>query len=256
MLRSSLILFGHRGASARAPENTLAAFERAVRDGAGAIECDVQICADGTPVILHDATVDRTTDGRGAIARLTMAQVRRLDAGAWFDRRFRGERIPTLEEALEFARGRCLINLELKAAPGAGARAGDAAIAAAVAAALRRAGDRGPVLLSSFSAATLAATRAALPRARLALLASRSLRGLHAAHRRLRLHAVHPHLRLADARRFAAARREGLRIHVWTVNDPTLAARIAARGADGLMTDDPAAILGGGPRGDSRGDSR
>jgi glycerophosphoryl diester phosphodiesterase len=237
-------VFGHRGASARAPENTLAAFERALGDGADAIECDVQLCADGTPVILHDATVDRTTDGHGAIAALPIARVRRLDAGTWFDRRFRGERIPTLEEALEFARRRCLINLELKTAGAAGdaARAREGALAGAVAAALRRAGGHGPFLLSSFSGTTLAAARAILPRAPLALLLSRSQRGLRATHRRLRLDAVHPHVRLADPRRFAAARREGLRIHVWTVNDPSLAGRLAALGADGLMTDDPAAI--------------
>jgi len=242
-----LILFAHRGASARAPENTLAAFEQAVRDGAGAIECDVQTCADGRPVILHDATVERTTNGRGAIARMTLEEIRRLDAGAWFDPRFRGEPIPTLEETLEFARGRCLLNLELKSGGGArgggAARARDTLLAGTVAAVLRRV-VHGPILLSSFSSATLAAARAALPRAHLALLLSRSLRGLHAVHRHLRLHAVHPHLRLADPRRFAAARREGLRIHVWTVNDPGLTARLAGLGADGLMTDDPALFRG------------
>ena len=218
-----------------------------MRDGAGAIECDVQVCADGRPVIFHDATVDRTTDGRGPIARLTLDQIRRLDAGAWFDRRFRGEPIPTLEEALEFARGRCLLNLELKSGGGArggGVPARDTLLAGAVAGALRRVGDHGPVLLSSFSPATLAAARAVLPRLRLALLLSRSLRGLHAVHHHLRLHAVHPHLRLADRRRFAAARREGLRVHVWTVNDPGLTARLLLLGADGLMTDDPALFQG------------
>jgi len=240
--RRRLILFAHRGASARAPENTLAAFDRAVRDGAGAIECDVQLCADGRPVILHDTTVDRTTNGRGAVARMTLGQLRQLDAGSWFDRGFRGEPVPTLEETLEFARGRCLLNLELKSGSGTragGTRARDTALAGAVAAAMRRVGDHGPILLSSFSAATLAAARAVLPRVRLGLLMSRSLRGLHTVHRRLRLHAVHPHLRMADPRRFATVRREGIRIHVWTVNDPALSARLVTLGADGLMTDDP-----------------
>src|SRR6266704_6290544 len=134
----------HRGASARAPENTLAAFAEAVRLGANAIELDVHLTADGVPVVIHDGTVDRTTNGRGEVAAMTLKDLRRLDAGAWFSSRFRGERIPTLEESLEFARGRCAMNVEIKEPParkrtahGAAAAAPDA-VARAVALAVMR----------------------------------------------------------------------------------------------------------------------
>src|SRR3989442_9967523 len=80
----------HRGASARAPENTLAAFKEAIRLGADSIELDAHLSADGVPMVIHDDSVDRTTNGRGAVAALTCRSLRRLDAGAWFSSRFRG----------------------------------------------------------------------------------------------------------------------------------------------------------------------
>src|SRR5882672_9051969 len=169
----------HRGASARAPENTLAAFAEAVRLGANAIELDVHLTADGVPVVIHDGTVDRTTNGRGDVGRMTLKDLRRLDAGAWFSSRFRGERIPTLEEALEWARGRCGLNLEIKGpsgrrrtgAAGAGGAAGLPQVALAVARALRRTGFREPVIVSSFSPQALRAARAHMPHVRLGHLA-------------------------------------------------------------------------------------
>lgn len=234
--------FAHRGASARAPENTLAAFREAARLGADAVECDVQLCADGVPVILHDDTVDRTTDGRGAVARLTLPQIRKLDAGAWFASRFRGERIPTLEETLEFARGRIGLNLEVKETDlkGRGRGNGDAALVRALASAVRRTGFADFLVVSSFSPALLHRVRQAMPRARLGWLCSRSCRGLKRLQRRVDLFAFHPHQRLATPRRVRAAHDRGLRVFVWTVNDPAAMRRLVHLGCDGLMTDDPA----------------
>lgn len=244
--RAALLRIAHRGASARAPENTLAAFKEAIRLGADLIECDVHLSADGVPVIIHDDTVDRTTNGRGAVSALACARLRRLDAGAWFSSRFRGERIPTLEEALECARGRCGLNLEIKG-PSRRRRAGPSASAAglpevalAVARALRRTGFREQVIVSSFSPQALRAARAHMPHVRLGHLASRSLRGLRAAHRAVGLYTVHPHVRLAASRRVRLAHRLGLLVLFWTVNDLPLMRRLLALGCDGLMTDDPA----------------
>ena len=236
----------HRGASARAPENTLAAFREAVRLGANAIELDVHLSADGVPVVIHDDTVDRTTNGRGAVAAIAARDLRRLDAGAWFSSRFRGERVPTLEEALEFARGRCGLNIEIKEPASRGRHARGAAAAAtdsvapAVARAVTRTRFHDLLVISSFSSTALQQARAAMPRARLGLLVSRSLRGLRAAHRRVRLFSVHPHVRLAAARRVRRARRLGLVVVFWTVNDVKQMRRLIALGGDGLMTDDPA----------------
>lgn len=104
----------HRGASDRYPENTLLAFERALELQADAVECDVHLSADGEVVVIHDPTVDRTTDGHGEVAAMTLEELRRLDAGVRKHPRFAGQRIPTLSEVLEMVRGRAQIFIELK----------------------------------------------------------------------------------------------------------------------------------------------
>lgn len=102
----SLEIIAHRGYSARAPENTLAALEAAYQAGADAVEFDLHTAACGTPVLFHDAMLSRTTNGVGPVRRRTFAQLARLDAGGWFSQEFAGERIPSLDEALELCRGR------------------------------------------------------------------------------------------------------------------------------------------------------
>ncbi len=108
------LLVGHRGASAMAPENTMVSFERALADGADALEMDVWISADGHAVVIHDETVDRTTDGTGKVKDMSLADLRKLDAGSWFDPQFAGEKIPTLDEVLGWAAGKLRLILELK----------------------------------------------------------------------------------------------------------------------------------------------
>lgn len=104
----------HRGASDRYPENTLLAFEQALELGAEAVECDVHLSADGEVVVIHDPTVDRTTNGHGEVAAMTLEELRRLDAGIRRHPRFAGQRIPTLSEVLELVRGRAQVFIELK----------------------------------------------------------------------------------------------------------------------------------------------
>ncbi|MGC8875140.1 MAG: glycerophosphodiester phosphodiesterase [Chloroflexia bacterium] len=104
----------HRGASDKAPENTLVAFERALELGADALECDVHLSADGEVMVIHDETVDRTTDGHGTVSGMTLAELQQLDAGSWKDRRFAGQRIPTLAEVTELVRGRAQLFVELR----------------------------------------------------------------------------------------------------------------------------------------------
>src|SRR5213075_2825191 len=104
----------HRGASRKAPENTLAAFSRAIDDGADGIELDVRLTADGEIVVFHDSRLNRTTDGSGKIERCTLDELKRLSAGSWFHPVFGGESIPTLDQALELVRRRVGVNIELK----------------------------------------------------------------------------------------------------------------------------------------------
>jgi glycerophosphoryl diester phosphodiesterase len=105
---------GHRGAAAVAPENTIASFRRAVELGAQAVELDVQRTKDGHLVVMHDDTVDRTTDGTGHVAELTLARIRRLDAGSWNGTAFAGERVPTLDELGDALRPEILLFVEIK----------------------------------------------------------------------------------------------------------------------------------------------
>ena len=99
-----MLVITHRGASGNAPENTLAAFKKAVALGAAFIETDLQLSRDAHFVAIHDATVNRTTNGQGAVHDMKLAELRRLDAGSWFGSEFAGEHIPTLEEILEFSK--------------------------------------------------------------------------------------------------------------------------------------------------------
>src|SRR3990172_10900022 len=106
-------ILAHRGASAYAPENTLAALELALRQRADGLELDAKLSADGQVVVIHDQRVDRTTDGHGRVGQMDFEALRRLDAGSWYDSSFRGQKIPTLVEVLERVGGQLLVNVEL-----------------------------------------------------------------------------------------------------------------------------------------------
>ena len=108
------VVIAHRGAGAYYPENTMIAFRSAYEMGAEMIELDVTLSKDGIPVVIHDEDLDRTTNGKGKVADKTLKELKELDAGSWFDSKFQGERIPTLEEVLEFASGKISLNIEIK----------------------------------------------------------------------------------------------------------------------------------------------
>ncbi|GAB6932985.1 glycerophosphodiester phosphodiesterase [Calditerricola satsumensis] len=136
----------HRGWSGAAPENTLAAIRLAAEDPEiEMVEIDVQLSRDGVPVVFHDFTLERTTNGSGRVCDRTVRELQALDAGSWFDRRFAGETIPTLREVLECVRGQCKLNIELKAAgfspPG---------LAEKVVSLVRECGMRDQVIVTSF----------------------------------------------------------------------------------------------------------
>lgn len=114
ILRPPVMRIAHRGASALAPENTLTAIEKALEIGVDLVEVDIHLTADGVPVTIHDRTVDRTTNGSGPVDTMTLAQVKKLNAGSWFDPSFRNERIPTLEEALDLVHKQAPLLIEAK----------------------------------------------------------------------------------------------------------------------------------------------
>lgn len=232
-------IVAHRGFSARAPENTLAAFRLAAEHGADGIEFDVQPCADGTPVVLHDASVFRTTGLRGKVRGLALERLRELDAGSWFDAEFAEERIPTLDETLAHAAAAGLrVYPEVK-----GPHALDD---------VRRILDslRGHRLLESavllaFDWRHLAMAREIEPRVRVGVEVDSHLRFGYAvrAAERFGNAVLSASAALLEAPgRMQRARATGVPVAAWTVDDAAQARRLAELGVATLMTNDPVAI--------------
>jgi glycerophosphoryl diester phosphodiesterase len=232
-------VIGHRGAAALAPENTIAGFRVARDAGASWVEFDVRLAAAGRCVLLHDETVDRTTDGRGRAADMSVEALRRLDAGGWFAPRFAGEPVPIFEEAID-ALGELGIgaNIEIKAEPDGGAAEETGREVARIAAA-RWPAHLPPPLLSSFNEAALAAARDAAPGLRRGILFDvvppdwrrRAERlgcvSVHADHRR-----IHPSL-------IAEVIAAGFPMLTYTVNDVRTASRLREWGVSSIITDHP-----------------
>ncbi len=231
------LVLGHRGASAEAPENTLAAFRLALAQGADGVELDVWRCATGEVVVAHDEDARRVAGADLRIRDTPLAALRALDVGAWKGDRFRGERIPLLAEVLD-ALPRAVVNVELKS------RRRDLRLAAAAAHAIARAGAAGRVLVSSFDWRLVVAFRLAAPAVPVGLLFERAggRRWAPLAARLLGASAVHPDRALADPERIRRWSRRGLDVVVWTVDDPEDARRLAALGAAAVITNAPGRI--------------
>ena len=237
---ASPLVIAHRGARDVAPENTLAAFEAAIAATADGIELDVQACATGEIVVLHDASVDRTTNGSGALGAMSFSAVRSLDAGRWFADRFAGERIPTLDEALELAKGNLMVNVEIKSV-----RWRDSTLAREVARIVRAHSMTDDVLISSFNPAALYHIHRAAPSLSRALLYSpRPAQPFRQAwaRRLLALDALHPQYTLVDEAAVRHAHEVGCRVNAWTVNEQEDMLRMIALGVDGIITDHPARL--------------
>lgn len=230
----------HRGASAVAPPNTLAAFRKALELGADGVELDVHLSADGVPVVIHDFTVDGTTDGHGRVRDFSLAALRELDAGSRFAPAFAGERIPTLEEVFAEVGGRLLINVELKSMPGNDYPGLEEKVAALVA----RHGLADRVLVSSFNPLALRRMRRMAPHLPLGFLyetapLSRVARLLAALMPGLRPEAVHPWWGIITAETVRRAHARGQRVVAWTVDDPDAIARLMEWGVDAIITNCP-----------------
>ncbi len=226
-------IIGHRGASGHAPENTLAAFRRAVELGARFIETDLQLSRDSRLVAMHDDTLDRTTNGRGPVNRLTLAELRELDAGSWFGPQFAGERIPTLEEILQFARETDVVfYLEIKSGGAWG-------IEHTLVGALRDGQEVARPVVLSFESAALAAVRRIEPALMTGFLFQWPLED--AVERAISVGArqLAPHGDQVTRELVIEARRNDLQVVTWTINDPAQMRALISAGVDGIMTDYP-----------------
>jgi glycerophosphoryl diester phosphodiesterase len=231
------VIFAHRGASAHAPENTLSAFELALAQNADAIELDVKLSADGYAVVIHDATVDRTTRSRGRVRDLSFQELRSLDAGGFFAERYRGEKIPSLEEVFEAVGKRTFINVELT-----NYTTPRDALVETVCMLVKKFGLQNRVLFSSFFASNLSRAQAYLPDVPRGLLAFHGLLGAWARSFGFnfgRYQALHPYLKDVSSQQVQRVHRLNRRIHVWTVNAAEDMRRLFHWGVDGIFTDDP-----------------
>jgi glycerophosphoryl diester phosphodiesterase len=235
---SSLVLvIAHRGASGNAPENTLAAFKKAVSLGATFIETDLQLSRDAHFVAIHDATVNRTTNGQGAVHDMTLAQLRRLDAGSWFGSEFAGERIPTLEEILEFSKKNDVVfYLEIKPA---GSWGGEHALIGA----LRESGEIPRIIVISFDAAIVMNLRKIEPTLMTGLLYDGQIENPLEKAVAIGARQVAVRGDLVTPALIAEARKKDLQLVCWTVNHPAHMRLLIAAGVDGIMSDYPDRLL-------------
>jgi len=239
---SAFLKIAHRGYSSRYPENTLPAFEGAVAAGADMIELDVRLSRDGELVVIHDATIDRTSNGRGRMADLTLAELRRFsypNAMTAFGR----VPIPTLAEVIDRVGAQVTLNVEIK-----GRRSGSAGMERLIAALLRRKGAVDRVIVSAFDRRALVEMKRADGQVRTGLLYDRGWRRFGEDVRRLGVYSVHPRLSAIDAEALRWVHSEGVRVFPWVAKDRGDVDRCrAADFIDGVMVNDLALFGDAGP---------
>ena len=230
-------ILAHRGASICAPENTLAAFNLALHQGADGIELDAKLTADGHVVVIHDQTVDRTTQGSGKVNELTLGDIRKLDAGSYFDIAFKGEPIPTLEDVFKAVGQLTYINVELTNY----ASLTDS-LPEKVAALVVKFRLQNRVFFSSFNPIALIRVRKQLPDTPIGLLAFPGKKGFLARSwfgRMLSYNALHPEQSDVTQKMVTKLHDHKKNIFVYTVNEEEKMKRLYSLGVDGIFTDDP-----------------
>jgi len=237
---SEVWVIAHRGASGVAPENTLAAFRKAVELGAGFIETDLQLSRDARLVALHDDTLDRTTDGRGPVTAKTLEELRQMDAGSWFRRpsnhetaSFAGERIPTIEEILAFGREHEIgLHLEIKTEGPSGAEH-------AIVGALHACGEVARSVVISFDVTTLRRVRQLDPLVMTGFLYSDRAAEVVATAVGAGARQLLPRADRVTRELVKNAHAHDLKVVTWTANDPAEMEKLIAAGVDGIITDYP-----------------
>ena len=231
------MITGHRGAASLAPENTLVSIEQAAKAGAKWIEIDTQLSADGTPMVFHDKTVNRCTNGTGNIADLDLSALKTLDAGSWFGSEFAGTTIPTLNEALD----KCLeldvtLNLEIKIYDDKAIQPLVEKVAALIE---QKQFPIEKLLISSFKKEALSLCQQMMPEVKRGFICEVwndfSLESLQS----LDLYSIHIDHRILDEKTAKAIKASGAVLKIWTLNDPQLAAKYFNLGVDNIITDVP-----------------
>ncbi len=233
----AILNMGHRGASGAAPENTIAAFIAAAEQGAHVVELDVMLSGDGEVVVIHDYTLDRTTDGSGLVKEHSLAELKRLDAGSWFSADFAGEKIPTLQEVIDALDPAMLLNIEIKSESPA-----TDGLEKAVVDVIARNNLYGRVLVSSFNPISLLRVKLADRRIPVGLLYMADLPVYLSQGWFIPIllpEALHPSYDLVDEAYMEWAHRKGFKVNVWTVDEAADMERMIDLGVDGIITNRP-----------------
>jgi len=229
MKREHFLILAHRGASGYAPENTLAAFDKAIELGADMVETDVRQTRDGHLVLFHDPSVERTTDGCGLVADLTLTELKALDAGRWFGEEFAGQKVPTVEEALAACGRRIPICFEIKS-PGVEEELLDL---------VRRYNLLESTCFTSFHPESIRQVKGLVPRAKVGLLTDDFNEELIEKAVALRAEQICPPAAKLSPQLVALAHERGLEVRVWGAESDELVERAIVMGADGMTTDWP-----------------
>lgn len=225
----------HRGASGSAPEHTASAFRRAVDLAVDMIELDVQLSADHQLIVMHDLTLERTSNGQGPVRDRTLAELKSFDCGSWYDSAFAGEKILSLPEVIGLLPANVALNVEIKALEGDWAE-----LVANLSTLLRRTARLGSTIISSFQVGALRALRQIELEARIGLLThDASFRGIWDVAEELSAYSIHPFFALLDRDWITEAHRHNCRVITWTVNQPADMERLVAWGVDGVISDHP-----------------
>lgn len=219
---SSKIIIAHRGASAHAPENTLLSYERAWNFGADMFELDVHQSADGQLVCIHDSTIDRTTNGTGEISSMTYREIQKFDAGM-------GQKVPLLEDALKFARGRIQVNIELKTA----------GVEEDIVNIVSDLGMTNDIMVSSFLHLILSEVKDLDERIRIAILVQNEIDNLAKYAHEIGVYSINPAKELVSPMLTTNAHKLGIKVFPWTVNVEGTMRQLLELGVDGLITDHP-----------------
>ncbi|ALS29923.1 glycerophosphodiester phosphodiesterase [Paenibacillus cisolokensis] len=229
-----ILVIAHRGAKGEAPENTLGAFRLGLAQGCDAIELDVHLSKDGEVVVCHDFTLDRTTDKTGFIHDMTVAELKRADAGRWFHESYEGERIPLMEEVFDLVPPGIMINIEMKHSYGR-------KLEQALVELIRRKDRLRDVVVSSFDHKSLLYLKLLEPEIRIGLLYDANVvshSGL-AALTGLPVYSLHPSYRRIDKEDVRDCVRQGLQVYPYTINDEGQMRQAIDAGVSGIITDFP-----------------
>ncbi|PZE19821.1 glycerophosphodiester phosphodiesterase [Paenibacillus xerothermodurans] len=234
MMPNKPLIIAHRGAKGMAPENTLAAFRLALSQGCQGIELDIHLTADDHIVVCHDSTLDRTTNGSGAIVNQTLMEIQAYDAGGWCADEYKGEIVPTLDEVFELVPQTVMINIEVK-------NAYSGRIECKLIDLLRQRGRVEDVVISSFDHKCIRRIKQMEPRLKIGLLYQANLldpvayaRGFD-----VEVYSLHPQFQMLDAEDVQQAVAQGLRVYPFTANSEKDLSRLMEMGVSGIITDFP-----------------